>query len=91
MATTSEVKIALSDVAQLIKNAQVDIEKSETRLQNAYNILDAIPTTYSDEMSTIDGYTPTGAFETLAKDEKSKLTTEFQALKSTLSTLLSYF
>jgi hypothetical protein len=51
-------------------------------MSTAVNNLNAIVTTYADVADEIDGYTPTGAFETLAKDEFAKLVSEFGDLKS---------
>ena len=47
--------------------------------------MNALPTRFADTISTINGYAPSGAFETLAKDELSKLTSEFQALKEAVT------
>lgn len=91
MAETSDVKIALDEIAGIIKKAHTVIDTAESRLQAAYDQLNDIPTTYSDEIATINGYTPTGAFETLAQDEKTKLQTEFNDLKTTINNLLSNF
>lgn len=91
MANTSDVKSALSEIAEKISDGQIVIANTKQRLQNAYNILESIPVTFSDELAEIDGYTPVGAFETLAKDEKAKLTVDFQTLKTTIGDLLDEF
>jgi len=89
MATASEVKAGLDDIATSIRNSRQAYANAKARIQAAYNELNAIPTTFADAIATIDGYTPTGAFETLAKDEKAKLQQEFTALKNTLSALIA--
>jgi hypothetical protein len=81
----------LDEIAATIKEGNDLIASAKSRLQKAYNSLDAIPTTYADEIAEINGYTPTGAFETLAVDMKGKLTTEFQALKTIVGDLLAEF
>lgn len=89
MATISEVKSGLDAIGQLISGSVQQRERAKAQLLAARNQLSGIAGQFSDVISTIDGYTPTGAFETLAKDEKAKLQTEFQALKSALETELT--
>lgn len=89
MATTSEVKAALDSIADQIAGAIRMRSQAKAQLLAARNQLAAIPTTFADAISEINGYTPTGAFETLAQDEKAKLQTEFTALKSALETELT--
>jgi hypothetical protein len=81
----------LDEIAATIKEGDDLITSAKSRLQKAYNSLDEIPTKYADEIAEINGYTPTGAVETYAVDMKSKLTTEFVALKSIISDLLAEF
>lgn len=82
MATTSEVKKALDDIASIISNERKACTAAKNRLSVAITNLTAIPSTFSGVIAEINGYTPTGAFETLAKDEAAKLTTEYQGLKA---------
>jgi hypothetical protein len=84
MATVSEVKAALDSIAELITGSSRSREKAKAALLAARNQLANIPTQYADEIAEIDGYAPTGAFETLAQDEKSKLASEFNSLKTAL-------
>ena len=91
MATTSEVKAALDDIAQTIKTERQAFASAKARIQAGSGNLAAIPTVFADVIADIDGYTPTGAFETLAKDEKGKLATEFTALKADIDTLIAGF
>lgn len=88
MATTSQVKADLDSISQHISGSRSMLNNAKANLLAARNQLAAIPATYSDTISTIDGYTPTGAFETLSKDEKAKLATEFTALKGELEDIL---
>jgi hypothetical protein len=89
MATISQVKAGLDEIAKLIRNATSVRESAKANLLNSRNQLENLPTQFSDVIAEIDGYSPTGAFETLAKDEKAKLQTEFVALKSALETELT--
>lgn len=83
-ATVSEVKTALDGIAKTIAGSISARAKVKAALLAARNQLAALPTKYADELAEINGYTPTGAFETLTKDELSKLTTEFLALKTAI-------
>jgi hypothetical protein len=91
MATTSEVKAGLDDIATSIRNCRQAYISSKSRVQTAYNELSAIPTTFSDVLTTIDAYTGADDFETLTKAEKAKLTTEFIALKNEINALIAEF
>lgn len=82
MATTSEVKQGLDDIASTIRNCRQKFAQAKTTIQNCSDALGAIPTTFADVNSTIQAYTPTGAFETLAQNERSKLAAEFADLKA---------
>ena len=82
MATTSEVKSGLDAVALVIAEASSTVDKAQSNAQLASDALGAIPANFADLIATIDAYAPTGEFESLAKDEKDKLATEFAALKA---------
>ena len=84
MATPSEVAAGIASIAVTISGSQKMQAQAYNQLLVARNQLANIPTQYSDVLSTIDGYTPTGAFETLKVDEKSLLSVEFVALKGDL-------
>ena len=89
MATISEVKAGLNAIADLISGSISGRARAKAQLLSARNQLAAIPTQYAAVIAEIDAYTPTGAFETLAQDEKAKLASEFLALKSALETELT--
>lgn len=89
MATPSEVKAGLDAASDLISGAIRMRAAGKAQLLAARNQLAALATQLADVISTINGYTPTGAFETLSKDELSKLTSEFQALKAALEAELN--
>lgn len=81
----SEIKSGLDDIAVTIRNARSRLLQAKANIQNTYAELNSIPTTYASLISAIDAFVPTGAFESLAKDEKSKLTSEFIALRNDAS------
>ena len=85
----STVKSDLDSIAQVISGARAQRDSGKNTLLVARNQLASIVTTYADTITEIDGFVPTGAFETLAKDEKAKLATEFAALKTALETELT--
>lgn len=89
MATPSEVKAALDDIAKMIRTERQTCKAAKARLTTARGNLDLIPTTFSDVLSTIQGYGTTNAFEALAKAELAKMTTEFVALRAATDAAVS--
>ena len=81
MATYSEVKTNLDRIAAVIDNTKRTLAKSKNAIAYARAELGNVPTVYSDTIDTVNGFAPTGAVETLAKDELSKLTVDFLALR----------
>ena len=81
MATSSEVKAALDDISQTIRTERQALKNAKARFAVAQGNLNALPIVFEDAISEINGFTPTGAMETLAQDELAKLTIEFQALR----------
>lgn len=88
MATASQVKAGLDDIAEVIRTERQSCINCKARYTASDNALAALPTTYADVLATINGYSPvtTDAFELLAKAELAKLTTEFQSLKGKTAT-----
>ena len=82
MATSSQVKTALDDIAGIISIQRAVLEKAIQNASAASAVLAAIPTTYVDVIATINAFGTTDAFENLAKAEKAKLQAEFTALKA---------
>ena len=80
--TASTVKTGLDSLSSTISSNQGEAAGVKAQLADLISRLDAIPSANSDLIAAINGYTPTGAFETLAQDELAKLTSEFSALKS---------
>lgn len=65
------------------------IATNEARVRDAIMTLTAVnaelgeyPTRFQESIAEINGYTPAGAFETLAKDRLAKFTSVFQAIRS---------
>lgn len=86
MATVSQVKAGLDDVAAAIRAERQACIAAKARIAQAAATLAGIPTKYADLIATIDAYTPTGEFEALAKDERAKLGAEFTNLKNKADT-----
>lgn len=84
MATPSQVDTGLDAIAAAIAQATQLQEAAKQSMLRARSLLAQLPTEHADVISTINGYSPTGAFETLAKDKKAKLQAEFVALKTEL-------
>ena len=82
MASYSEVKAGLDDVATLIRDQKAVMLKAKSNASGASTALAEVPTKYADLISTINAYGTSNASEALAKAELAKLTTEFQALKT---------
>jgi len=89
MADIAEVKAALDGAAQLISGAVRTRANVKAQLLAARNQLVGIPAQFAAEIASIKGYTPTGAFETLAKDELAKLSTQFSELQAAIETELT--
>lgn len=89
MATTSEVKAGLDQISDLIARVRAKFVAARQEITSSATLLGQIPTDYADVIATINLFTPTGEFESLAKDEKSKLQTEFQALKADMDALIA--
>ena len=82
MSTSSEVKSGLDAVAANIAGNRDKLAACVDTAGQVSVDLANLPTAFADVVATIQAYTPTGAFETLAKDELAKLTAEFAALKA---------
>ena len=82
MASYSEVKAGLDDVAGIIREQRAVMAKAKSNAALASAALAALATTYSDIITTINGYGTTNAAEALSKADLAKLTSEFQALKT---------
>lgn len=82
MASYSEVKAGLDEVARIIREQKAVMLKAKSNAGLASAALAGLPTEYADVISTINAYGITNAAEALAKADLAKLTTEFQALKT---------
>lgn len=86
MATTSEVKVGLDEIAQIIRGARNVREKISTMATNAVADLNGITTNYADVIATLQAYDATNgtAYEKAAKAEFTALQAEFAALRTEL-------
>lgn len=82
MATASEVKQGLDDIAGAIRTERQALKRAQARVQAAKNALESLPTTYNDVVTTVQGFDGSDAFEVQAQADLSVLTSEFQALKA---------
>ncbi len=83
MATASEVKAGLDDIAAVIREKRTVMAGCKAKAGVVSTDLDGLATAYADVVNTIGGYSDqtTDAFEQVSKAELAKLTTEFLALK----------
>lgn len=89
MATYSQVKSGLDEISQTIVRARYEASRCISKLTGAASALNAIPTDYSDVITTIDGYGTADEAEAAAKAEKAKLQAEFLALKAEIDAALT--
>ena len=82
MATASEVKAGLDEVAERIRAARASVKTAINGGSTASTELASIQADYSDLIATINGYGTADEFEALSKAELAKLTAEFTALKA---------
>jgi len=91
MATTTEVSKAVRAITDEIDAVRKRFDTAKSSILGGSTALGNVPTKYSDELNTIDGYGTTDAFEAVKKAEKTKLVTEYLALKSEIDTLIANF
>ncbi|MBK9284997.1 MAG: hypothetical protein IPM51_11880 [Sphingobacteriaceae bacterium] len=84
MATTSQVKAGLDDIATEIRQIRFEAGRCKITIGNVSAALANLATKYSDVVATIQTFGTTNAFEALSKAELTKLITEYQALKADL-------
>jgi uncharacterized protein with von Willebrand factor type A (vWA) domain len=89
MATSSEVKAGLDDIATVIRTQHQVIRKMKYDAAAASSQLDDVPVSFADVINTINGYAADtqDAFEQVSKAELAKLTDEFLALKAQADTV----
>ena len=80
--TYTEVSSGLETVKDAIVNSRNALRKLKADFAQQSGVLAGIPTVYQDLITTINGYAPSGAVETLSKDELAKYSAEFVALKN---------
>lgn len=82
MATASEVKAGLDDIAAAIRASRQQAIRAKAQISTADSALAGLPITFADVVATINGYDAgAGPFEALAKAELARLVVEYQALK----------
>jgi len=91
MATPSQIKSGLDQIAVLITEQRAVVEKAQSNAANASAALAAIATDYADVITTIDAFAvnSTDYFERMAKAEKAKMQAEFIALKADADAIMA--
>ena len=82
MATYSQVKVAMADIAARLTKGRERMQGAKSVGADVSASLTAIQTDFADVITTINAYGTTNAGEALAKADLAKLTTEFTALKA---------
>lgn len=91
MATTSEVKAGLDDIAATIRNCRKKFITCKASISAARAELAAIPTTFADVNTEITAYTGADDFENLCIAERTRLVTEYQGLRDEMDLLIAAF
>ena len=84
MASHSHNAAALLQIATIVRTSERMQAKAYNDLLVARNQLAAIPTQFAGPIAEIEAYVPTGARETLSKDDAAKLTGEYVDRKNSL-------
>lgn len=82
MATFSQVKVALDDIAGKINSQREAMKKAKSNAAGASQALAAIQTDYADVITTINSYGTINAAEAAVKAEFAKMVEEFGTLKT---------
>ena len=70
--TNAQVKLGLANVAQTLEDARSKARRAVKLAKDARSMATDLAVIHADVKDTIDAYTPSGAFETLAKDELTR-------------------
>lgn len=82
MATSSEVKAGLDDIAKIIREQRGKVLGMKSEAGVVSGVLGGLPTTYADLIATVQAYGTSNAFEANAKAEMAKLASEYTDLKA---------
>jgi hypothetical protein len=83
MATPSQIKAGLNDIAQRIAGERNRLLQAKVAITTAKATLAGFPAQYQTLLADIAALTGNDASVVLAKDERAKLIAEFQALQAT--------
>ena len=89
MATVSEVKTGLDDIAGVMSMASSGKNSVISQLQGILSDMNAMPGAYQDVRDTVAAYVPTGAFETVAQSELTSLELEWVSSKAEITAALT--
>ena len=92
MATYSEIKAGLDEIAKQNEQSRKDIERSKSLLSQAESQLNSMPTVYAAFVVDVDSAATANpaveAFQ-IAKSEKDELVSDFQALKTRATAIIA--
>jgi hypothetical protein len=86
MATPSQVKAGLDDIAQAIRAQREALDRVLGGAGSVVASLDQLPGQFADVVSTVNGYGNSDAFEVVSKAELTALTNEFVDLRARAAT-----
>jgi len=90
MATPSQVRGKSEEIDNGIEIQRRRLTDAKNAFASAVTALSKYPTQFQDYIDTVNGYTPTGAAEELAKDILTKQVVEFQALQIEAQNVVSF-
>ena len=84
MASPSEVKAGLDAISRSIASNRQRLKQAKQGVAEATAALQALPSTYTDVITTVQGYSPatTVLTEQVAASELGELTAEFMQLRA---------
>ncbi len=91
MATNYQVTKAIAEFYADLDQADDNMTTKKSNIETLRARVANLPSQYSDEITTIGGYAPTGARETLAQDDLVKLTADRTALLARIDAVLAEF
>ena len=87
MATTSEVKVALDDIANVIAAKRGVLTGYKAGASDISTALSGLLNDHADAVATIEGYGTTDAFEANAKALLTQLTAELETLTTSANVI----
>lgn len=89
MATASEIKVGLDEIARVVADQRAVVQKAKQNAGAASLALADLPTTYGDLIATVQAFPAGNAWQNHAKAELAALATEYNALKTAADTIVA--